>query len=276
MYRDADFYNFYLLGLVLGRIPVLKGTPNLDNRLNIVINAQMYLPCVFNSPLEIPHSKAAARELLAALDWSVDIIRPGKEEEVVENIERMTSALNSFNEILGAEVGSLHFYHVPQDGIYSVHELIKNADAVLSEQCRRIISQQAIDDLRQGGRCIVFDLPTAAGFHLMRALEMVLIQYYFVYVGKVPKEHDRSWGRYISELRSKDLGADLKTLDLMDHIRKHHRNPVVHPETNLDKDEALEILGIAPMAISSMVKDILACCTRKGLSDVPMPPMLNE
>ena len=64
----------------------------------------------------------------------------------------------------------------------------------------------------------------------------------------------RNWGVYIRNLRK--CSADPKILSTLEQIKDLHRNPVIHPEVQIDIDEALSLVGIAESAISRMIADM--------------------
>ena len=44
---------------------------------------------------------------------------------------------------------------------------------MIPQETRKNLDDAVIGDIREAGRCLVFDLPTAAGFHVLRAIELV-------------------------------------------------------------------------------------------------------
>jgi hypothetical protein len=154
--------------------------------------------------------------------------------------------------VLNTELGQLDTYFVSRTGIYSTPELIERADEQFAPNIRERFPESTRLDIRQAGRCLAFELPTAAGFHIMRATESILREYYDIYVGKKPKT--RNWGRYIADL--KRTKANPKTVAVIDQIRDLHRNPTIHPETVLSSSEALILFGIAQSAIIAMMEDM--------------------
>src|SRR5262249_1617525 len=61
-----------------------------------------------------------------------------------------------------------------EKGIFSTNDLIENAENAIPKAIRDAVPAEALDDWKQAGKCIVFELPTAAGFHLIRATEAVI------------------------------------------------------------------------------------------------------
>ena len=124
---------------------------------------------------------------------------------------------------------------------------------------RTQIPNEAMDDIKQAGRCIAFDIPTAAAFHIIRATETVILQYYNKLGGKSIKPKMRNWGAYINALRS--CKADQRITGFLDHIREEYRNPVLHPETMVESEQVQVFLGVCVSAIIQMIQAIKAIAT---------------
>ncbi len=96
-----------------------------------------------------------------------------------ENIKRSASA---FETVLTNDLPGLDIYQVSPKGIYSTAALIEHAEKAILDGLtavgRAALPQDAIQDFAQAGRCLAFELPTAAGFHTMRSLEAVLRSYW--------------------------------------------------------------------------------------------------
>jgi hypothetical protein len=186
-----------------------------------------------------------------------------KEAIQQNDITYLETLLSAFETSLDDELQRLHTYQVDQVGAYSFDRLIGSADTVFPEEQRKkgLIPFQALIDFRSAGRCLAFDLPTACGFHAFRATDAML-RAYCDHFDAHPKGNGRDWGRYITALRDvlKDVAATKKpnerTVELLDSIRETDRNPLVHPETNLDSDGALQMFNLCQNAVSLMVTDI--------------------
>lgn len=162
----------------------------------------------------------------------------------------ITHALNEFETVLGSELPTIDTYVVSKKGIYSTADLIDRAEMAIDDESRRYLRDQVVADFKQAGKCLAFELPTASGFHVMRAVESVLRDYWTLV--KKPPEGTRppEMAQCINELRSE--GEDVKLLDILDHIRDLHRNTIMHPEAFLTPTEAMRLFDIAKSAISGM------------------------
>jgi len=161
-----------------------------------------------------------------------------------------------FETVLANELPGLATYLVYQKGIYSTDELIADADQHVPERLRGVLSPKAKEDIRQGGRCLAFEVGTASAFHMWRAVESVMDSYHEALTGKTfaQAEVTRNWGEYIKALVK--AKAEKKITSFLDHVREEYRNPVSHPEETVELDEAFLLFGAAMSAIVQMLRPI--------------------
>ena len=114
---------------------------------------------------------------------------------------------------------------------------------------------EAVRDVQEAGRCIAFELGTAAGFHILRANEVVLLKYFDSVAGTANRPTNRNLGALTKKLEDLGLG-DAKILATLNQIRVLHRNTLMHPEDVLTVDQAINLLGIIRSAISAMLEKI--------------------
>jgi hypothetical protein len=133
----------------------------------------------------------------------------------------LTSRLDQFETVLNAELQKHLTYLVSQIGGLSMPLLVNKAEVNLPEDALPVIPDCARKDIREAGRCLAFEVPTAAGYHSMRATEAVLRVYYKLLTGKNTERID--WGTCTAELK-KVTGANAKVVLVLDQIRDLHRN----------------------------------------------------
>lgn len=166
----------------------------------------------------------------------------------------VVTAAREFEVVFAAELETTDTYYVSEKGIYSTNRLIESAERVFSADVLAELSPQAIFDIQQAGKCLAFDLDTASGFHIVRASETMIHKYYVLVTGGTPKRKDRNWGAYVRNLNSHKKHdpaskVDTKLIALIDQVREHHRNPVMHPEVILTPDEAQSLFSICQAVI---------------------------
>lgn len=172
--------------------------------------------------------------------------------------------VKKFETVLSAELSNSDTYWISPKGTHRTSFLMTSARNELPPAILKTVPQDAAAELDEAGRCLLFDVPTAAASHLFRATESVVRKYYEFVVGAVPAMKLRNWGAYIAGLKKKD--ADDKITAYLEHIRTHYRNPVLHPEVLLSSDEAQVLFGVCISAIVMMEKAMYATTPKLPLS----------
>ncbi len=162
-------------------------------------------------------------------------------------------AVNEFETVLKAELSGWDAYFVSQKGAFSTSDLIDGAETMLVESARSLLSKEALEDIRQTGRCLAFNLGTAAAFHVVRATETFIWKYYEEVVGNLPPVKMRNWGAYIRNLE-KTGKADNKIIGWMKQIKDEYRNPVLHPNETVSPDDALEFINACLSLMASIAR----------------------
>jgi hypothetical protein len=123
-----------------------------------------------------------------------------------------------------AELGVFNSYFVTHKLPFDATALLLSGESLFPSDLIAKVPE-AITDAREAGKCLAYEAPTAAGFHLFRVLESVLRRYYaHVTGGKAPPKQ-RSIGVYINAIRQAKKG-DEKILSTVKQISDHHRNPL--------------------------------------------------
>jgi len=183
---------------------------------------------------------------------------PGVVEEPVAfwKVNEVQMAAKEFETVLAAECQVMDTYFVSKKGTYSTADLIERAHHQVPPAYRPGLPEFTRADLDQAGRCLAFDLPTAAAFHLLRGTEAVLRQYYerIVPGTKRAAPKMRNWGVYLKLL--KEHGAEPRVTSLLDHLKDSYRNPVLHPEENYTDERAQLLFGVCISALGMMIEEM--------------------
>ena len=223
----------------------------------------LYSHRVMSKPLlPLPTSMRLAIELREMVEKLIRT-RPETMEDTAKPLEpygvaQLKEKVREFQTVLGADLGKAATYVVRRLGILDVDSLIFNASDVF-EGYRERIPEQCIWDTNQAGRCMAFELPTAAGFHVARATEAVLLKYMNAFGVAPTRESQRNWGQYTTMLREQVTGnvkPAERVLTAIDQIRILHRNPLLHPEQSLIIPEALSLWAICCSTIQAMIGDM--------------------
>jgi hypothetical protein len=257
-------YNTYLLGKQLSPALALKEEDckygDVLWQLYVarnVLSDQTSEPTVFQ-----PASLRAAQSVLEAIDRILpadiqQIFGADQDTKVFAyEIHTVRTAIENLETVLRNDMPGVSCYVVSQKGIYKTDDLITHADHHFPSAIRAEIPEQAKIDLIESGKCLAFEVPTACAFHLWRAVETVMANYYAKLTNSTFKADKiaKNWAAYIRALNEK--GAEPNITKFLDHIRSEYRNPQTHPEAMLDVNEALGLFGVALSAIHQMVLEI--------------------
>jgi hypothetical protein len=176
----------------------------------------------------------------------------------------LAEALRQFEPILAAECNALDTYVISQKRGYSTPDLVDRAHVMLSSDAIRVLNGSVVTDIQAAGRCLAFDVPTAAGFHVLRAVEAVMSSYYTHLTGRDIPKQNRNWGLYLKKLKTVQ-SHDPKIWGALDHIRDNYRNPIAHPEDTLTEGEAIMLFGLS-LSVIELMAEVLRT----------LPPALTE
>jgi hypothetical protein len=201
-------------------------------------------------------------------DWRIADTKEKRDEmwtKVVgsRRVSDLSEQIQAFQYVFSAELNNASLYFVEQVCAYKTSTLIENGDAVFPKNIREKLPELAVIDLKAAGRCLAFDLPTSAGFHIARAVETVLLQYFLVL--EIERPDYKTLGKYIETLREKGApkGIDQKVVAALDQFKDLYRNPIMHPDINLSADEAQMLFANAQSAISAIISDMEKISTAK-------------
>ncbi|WP_326914164.1 hypothetical protein [Sphingopyxis chilensis] len=170
-------------------------------------------------------------------------------------INVLNSAYTKFETILISELQSISSYIVTKKGGFDTEAMVDAGKLFFSKDLEAKVPT-AIPDLEQAMRCIAFEVPTAAGFHLHRANESVLRAYWDHVTNGVKRPKENNMGVYLRELERLDKGNKSVRAHLQS-IKDFHRNPLMHPEQSLETvEEAIDLMAAIRCAIGYMLKEI--------------------
>jgi len=175
----------------------------------------------------------------------------------------MRQSLERFETVFREDMREAAAYIVPKHGIYSTPALVDHADETFPSDVASFIPDKAKADFKAAGRCLAFNLLTASGYHVGRAVEGMLESYYQFFCQKGPEITLNGWAAYISELdkvlQTKAYPEDQlseKTLKELDQMREDYRNPLAHPRVVLNESEARMVFSNGESLIIGMAGEL--------------------
>lgn len=272
--KKVNLWFFYVLGaqlhsLVHARVDYLDSGEK-EDIIDLAKEAEIVVKIMAEKHPILRSSHDVGKRLLQ----SIEQLRKWRETATGEDWDDNNSTANplftevvagakKLQEALENELPYMPVYHPSQKLIYSTPDLIERTEAVLPEFTLRKISGDAKAEIRESGKCLAFDTPTAAGFHILRATELVLHQYYLVMCNPPNDAPLKNWSKYVDALKAvadsestkADIGKHVKKVNaLFDQIRDQDRNLIMHPRIVLSMDDALILFDTAKSLIMKMAE----------------------
>jgi hypothetical protein len=244
-------FAFYQFGQVMQ--PLLQIPPGapVKDWLGVLAGAQGWVESTSTEPILglrvcVGHSQRVVNAIKA-------ITQLGPDGEVTpQQSSELIGAILDFQAVFHAEMSDSDTYIVPQRSIFSTHALIENGERMFQPDVLAKMPELAINDVRQGTRCFAFELPTAAGFHFLRAVEEVIHLHYDILAKGAPRPARSAMGIYLDKLV--ELNAQPEIVAVLKQIKDLHRNPLSHPDAILDMPGAQMVMGLMQSAIFAMMK----------------------
>ena len=163
---------------------------------------------------------------------------------------RIREAAALLRETLEAEAkGKMAF--ITTEKRYDAAHLMRDIARVFGQGVYAQLPDVAQYDFAEAGKCIAFERPTAAAFHLLRGVEAALRTFHN---GVLPASRALLWKPAVDELRAHLPPAHRPVLDHLDNIRASFRNPTQHPEKIYDVEEAQDLLALCVDVVNRMVR----------------------
>ncbi|UTP39809.1 hypothetical protein M9M90_01140 [Phenylobacterium sp. LH3H17] len=186
----------------------------------------------------------------------VEAITQRKWEDPFSNWDKaqLINLMNSFEIVLTSELAVTDSYIVVEKPPYSTISLIAAGEDLFPADIKGKVPD-AVDDMREAGKCLAFELSTACGFHTLRAVEAVLRRYWEVVTGNLPKPKQRNIGVYLHALKSAGCG-DAKVIAALQQLKDLHRNVIFHPEETLTVEQAISLVGLSRSVVGAMLAEL--------------------
>ena len=167
----------------------------------------------------------------------------------------LKDAMKVFEKIVFAESQTKKIYVLPSRRFNSDY-LLNNPKLLFKDELFDQISELGRFDISSSCRCILFGEGTAAAFHILRATEEVLKQYYFHHK-RTKRLKKPMWGPMTAELRNKKTKKPPDVLlNSLDMVRTSYRNPTQHPNATYDIESAQDVFGVCLDLIGKMASEI--------------------
>jgi hypothetical protein len=173
----------------------------------------------------------------------------------------IVTKVQQFQNVLIADLRITASFTVTKSGIFDVNQLVNCAHQALPDGVRNKLTKEALDEVDASGKCLAFSLPTASGFHAMRAVERVIKTYLSDFISVEEIARLKNWGQYLDALERRANGEALpkpsqEAIALIRQIKDIYRNPVIHPDRVLSSDEAMALFHSTMAAIGRIATEL--------------------
>jgi hypothetical protein len=188
---------FVHFGGALDALVRSNDVPNAATARSLAARAKPYLDEMLKDDNEeFPFSLPASRANLENLSLIVEeIISANDLERTIEDRWRdLRVRAISVRSVVLAELTVQNIFFVSEKRAYDIGVLITDGTMLFSRAVQNDFNSEEEEDIKQAAKCIAFEVPTAAGFHIFRAMESVIRRYYCAVIGTLPKPKMRNWG----------------------------------------------------------------------------------
>jgi len=148
------------------------------------------------------------------------------------------------------------FAYIVTDKRIDVDKLLDDVPSLFSPRTFQLMPDIAQYDFMQAGKCIAYELPTAAAFHALRGTESTLRLYYCNYI-KQRRLTALLWRPMVGHLRKCKKPIPKILLDNLDNIAVNFRNPTAHPEYKYDINEAQDLFNLCVDVNNRMIGELI-------------------
>jgi hypothetical protein len=148
------------------------------------------------------------------------------------------------------------YWIAPKFG-FNTTALLIDATVIFPTSIRNAIPAPVKHEISQAAACLLYEVSSAVGFHVLRAIEIVILDY-----STIPswnRSGANTWAGYAKVLRQH--GVHRKIVAMIERLATIHRNELMHAEAVLSTEEAAILFALMQEVLPIMIADI---ANRKG------------
>jgi hypothetical protein len=276
--RRINISALYYIGFTIHPLNDLTPNTTYEDAWSILYRAKQGLEMFegADKALNLSVCRRAFARLRESVDTALEHFKETPAEVLsTDDYAALKARVDQFESVSAAELETLTTYAVQQSMAYNTRTLIEAGEEVIHETLRGYLSDIARKDLREAARCLAYQLHTAVGFHILRAVEATIMDFLdLLGVPRPTQPAQRNLGNYITLL--KGAGVDARITLPLDQIRALHRNELMHPDRSLDATESSSLFEVSKAAPTAMLIDIKArieaATATAAASSSPAPP----
>lgn len=250
--RYTSLGTFFFFGTCLRYLQDVRvGTPVKGNGY-IIHNINSFYKSLEDLELQVT-KRVANRKLRPILDNL-----ESKDENYELNADEaneLTTVMATVRTTLEAELAGVGAY-IPTPKRLDINRLLGNVSELFAPGVYEELPEVALYDFEEAGKCIAYELPTAAAFHILRATEDIL-RFYYKHMVRQNRISSTNWGPIVNDLRVRTRTKKYDALNNhLDNIRHSFRNPTQHPEAIFDLHEVQDLWSLCVDVVNRMIKTL--------------------
>ncbi len=244
---------FFLVAAYLRPVLELESESNRDLYIKRIVGARCSLS-TFTSDLidaHMPASKRRAEQLMSDID---DVVFHRQVHDI-PNLQTLQDAIRKFETVLAEEVSASPIFCLERVGNLSTERLLSGATTGYDAGVVSALDEMCIREINEAGKCLAFERATAAGFHILRAVELSVRQYLTTIPGfNMPPLNRQNWGEFIALLRNNGASKDI--VDALQNIKDNYRNPLMHPNDSLEMKQSISLFSVCQGMIELLIDEM--------------------
>lgn len=248
---------YYDLGTIIRYLQDADTSCLIKGGANVIVNIDALLSKLERFGLSVT---ARTNAIMRLKDFRKGLIKASEEEDKDQKNMLSESQADALEEIISevrptleAEMKGFSVFLITPKRI-DVNKLLDDIPSLFPPTIYSAMPKIAQYDFSEAGRCIAFERPTAAAFHILRGTEAVLRNFYCTLI-KQRRVNPLLWGPVVSDLRKRNKTKGYVTLyNNLDNIRVSFRNPTQHPEALYDIHEAQDLWSLCMDVVNRMIK----------------------
>ncbi|MDC9521147.1 hypothetical protein [Pseudoalteromonas sp. R86517] len=249
--QDRSSYDYILIGIII------RAMQARDHTFEFVSRGIKDLERILTEVnLEVSIAMTQSASFLDLIEHIYERENETPNEKIdTDTIEKIINEFSGLEKVVFAESSTKKTYTIPSRR-YNTEFLLNKPDKLFKNGHFEKLSELAKQDISSSSRCILFGEATASAFHILRATEDVLKNYYFYHrrQKRLPKP---MWANMLEQLKAKKNNKPPKNLlDSLDMIRANYRNPTQHPEATYNIDTAQDLFGVCLDVIGKMAEEL--------------------
>jgi hypothetical protein len=201
----------------------------------------------------------------AVLQNVLPLIENPDPPDLVAKKAALNYSIMQFNTMLASSLFWFDLYWIqPKLGLNTT-AIMSDASVVFPPSIKAYLPDPVKYEVQQAANCLLYEAPSAVGFHVLRAVEVVILSYFTI--PGVDRSGANTWADYTKVLRGH--GVHRKIVAMVDRLATLHRNELMHAEAVLTKEEASMLFALMQEVLPIMIADV---AKRRGtpIADFPI------